>query len=343
VPEWQQRWDEVVAKARQEGKVVFAAPPEVANEYRAGLRRFTEQYGIEVETRTPGTSELPQIVVRECGVNRQTFDVLQGGMSEAFEVLPRGCIAPVKPLLILPEVADPAHWRGGFHKFNDPDGQYLFQMGEHVSGVLIYNTERVKREDLRAGRDLLKPELKGKMATLDPRVSGAGRGAATYFYEVLGPDFIRQLYLGQDLARTNDHRQLAEWIARGTHLVGIGAVDRSVEPLVKEGLPIGLTAPDDLPGYLSGGSTVVKAIKDPPHPNAQIVLINWLASKEGQRLMMEALEQPTRRVDVPVPESIPAHRLPQPGVSYELDSYEFAYYTERRQETTRALLQILGR
>ena len=340
---WQQQWDEVVAKARQEGKVVFAAPAEASNEYRAGLRRFSEQYGIEVETRTPSAGDLPQIVMRECGANRQSFDVLQGGMSEAFEVYPRGCIAPVKPLLILPEVADPANWRGGFLKFNDPDGQYLLQMGEHVSGALIYNTERMKPEELRTGRNLLKPELKGRMATLDPRVAGAGRGAATYFLEVLGPDFIRDVYVGQDLARTNDHRQLAEWIARGVYLVGLGAVDRSVEPLMKEGLPIGLMAPDDLPGYLSGGSTVVKAIKNPPHPNAQIVLLNWLASREGQRLMMEALEQPTRRVDVPVPESIPAYRLPREGVAYELDSYDFAYYTDRRQETTKTLLQILGR
>jgi hypothetical protein len=58
VPAWQQRWDDVLAKARQEGKVVFAAPAEVVNEYRAGLRRFTELYGIEVEVRGPSGSEV---------------------------------------------------------------------------------------------------------------------------------------------------------------------------------------------------------------------------------------------------------------------------------------------
>jgi ABC-type Fe3+ transport system substrate-binding protein len=271
------------------------------------------------------------------------MDVLQGGMSEAFEAYPKGCLAPIKPLLILPEVADPQYWRDGKIKFNDPEEAYFFELGQYVSGVLIYNTERLRPEELRTSRDLLKPELKGKIATHDPRVAGAGRGAATYYLDVLGPDFIRQLYFGQDVARTNDHRQLAEWVARGVHLVGIGAVERGIDPLRREGLPIGVMILSDVPGYLSGGTTVVKAIRNAPHPNAQIVLINWLASKDGQRLMMEALEQPTRRVDVPVPESIPAHRLPQPGVTYELDSYEFAYYTERRQETTRALLQILGR
>jgi ABC-type Fe3+ transport system substrate-binding protein len=343
-PAWQQQWDEVVAKARQEGRVVFAAPAEVANEYRAGMRWFTEQYGIEVETRTPSGSDVPQIILRECSVNRQTMDVVQGGMGEAFEVYPKGCLAPVKPLLIHPEVADPANWRNGYIKFNDPEGQYFFEMGQYVSGVLIYNTERLRPEDLRTSRDLLRPELKGKIATHDPRVAGAGRGAATYYLEVLGPEFIRQLYFGQDVARTNDHRQLAEWVARGVHLVGIGAVERGVEPLRREGLPLGVTMLSDVPGYLSGGSTVVKAIKNPPHPNAQIVLLNWLASREGQRLMMEALGQPTRRVDVEIPANeVPAYRLPQEGVTYDVDDYDFTFYTEHRPEAVRTLLQILGR
>jgi ABC-type Fe3+ transport system substrate-binding protein len=89
---------------------------------------------------------------------------------------------------------------------------------------------------------------------------------------------------------------------------------------------------------------VVKAIKNPPHPNAQIVLLNWLASREGQRLMMEALGQPTRRVDVEIPANeVPAYRLPQEGVTYDVDDYDFTFYTEHRPEAVRTLLQILGR
>ena len=36
--------------------------------------------------------------------------------------------------------------------------------------------------------DLLKPELKGKIASHDPRQAGGGRGLATYLLEVLGPE-----------------------------------------------------------------------------------------------------------------------------------------------------------
>ena len=39
-------------------------------------------------------------------------------------------------------------------------------------------------------------------------------------------------------------------------------------------------------------------LKNPPHPNAAKVFVNWLLSKEGQSAVTKALGQPTRRFDV---------------------------------------------
>src|SRR3954452_7730715 len=102
--EAQQRWDAVVAAARQEGKVVMAVPAEGADEYRGVLRAVGARYGFEVEGRAINASEVSQVLMRECGVGRQTLDVVQGGLSESFDVYPQGCLAPLKPQLILPEV-----------------------------------------------------------------------------------------------------------------------------------------------------------------------------------------------------------------------------------------------
>lgn len=38
--------------------------------------------------------------------------------------------------------------------------------------------------------------------------------------------------------------------------------------------------------------------KNPPHPNAAKVFVNWPLSKEGQELWGKAHGQPTRRLDV---------------------------------------------
>jgi len=39
-------------------------------------------------------------------------------------------------------------------------------------------------------------------------------------------------------------------------------------------------------------------VKNPPHPNAARVFVNWLLSKEGQELYVKVMHQSTRRVDV---------------------------------------------
>ncbi len=50
--------------------------------------------------------------------------------------------------------------------------------------------------------------------------------------------------------------------------------------------------------YVSMGNGGPVAIKNPPHPNAAKVLINWLLSKEGQEIYSLAQGQATRRLDV---------------------------------------------
>jgi iron(III) transport system substrate-binding protein len=339
---WQQRWDAVLAGARQEGKVVMAVPAEVADEYRAMLGSVGARYGFAVEARAINASEVTQVVMRECSMGRQTLDVLQGGLSEAFDVYPQGCLAPLKPQLILPEVTDPQNWRDGTLKFDDPEGAYMLQLGEAVYGPVAYNTERVQPEQISTSRDLLKPEFKGKITSYDPRRAGTGRGLSTYFLTTLGPDYVRQLYQGQEVASIADHRQLAESIARGAYWVGLAHVERGVEPLRREGLPIGIRELEDAPGYVTGGSTVVKIVNNAPHPNAATVLVNWLASRDGQKAMMEVLGQPSRRVDVAVPDSVAPYRLPKPGVDYA-DGYDFDFYTKTRPQAEQAVLEILSR
>jgi len=72
-------------------------------------------------------------------------------------------------------------------------------------------------------------------------------------------------------------------------------------------------------------------------------MLNWMASREGQRIMMEVVGQPTRRIDVEPTPNIPPYRLLEAGVRYEKDDYDYDFYTQRRPEATRALLEILGR
>jgi ABC-type Fe3+ transport system substrate-binding protein len=335
-------WEQVVAKARQEGKVVLGSGVGIPGFRQGVTSAFAKKFGIDVEFRILEGAELTTLVARECAAGRPSMDVLLGGLSELIAVYPKGCLAPAKPRLLLDEVVNPQNWKRGFLKWNDPEGQYFLQTADQVYGSIAVNSNHVKSKDIGSSKDLLKPQYAGKIASYDPRKSGAGQSDATYWLAILGEDHVRRLYVDQKVVYTSDHRQLAEWIARGVYLAGLGTVDRTVEPMRQEGLPIGIIPSlTDAPGYLTGGSSVLKIVKDSPNPNGATVLLNWLASKEGQEIFSEFTGHPSRRIDVGT-KGVPSHRIPSPALDY-LDTYTYEFYTKKRPEISKKLMELLGR
>jgi iron(III) transport system substrate-binding protein len=338
----QGNWEQVVAAAKKEGRVVLGSGVAIPA-FRQGMTSaFAKRFGIEVGLRALEGAELTTVASRECAAGRPSMDVLLGGLSELITLYPKGCLAPAKPRLLLEEVVSPQNWKAGRLKWADPEGQYLLQTSDQVYGSIAIYSSLVKPKDLASSKDLLKPEYSGKIASYDPRKSGAGQSDATYWLEVLGEDYVRRVFVDQKVTYTSNHQQLAEWIARGTYLIGLGTVDRNIEPMRHEGLPIGIVPSlTDAPGYLTGGSSVLKLVKDSPHPNAAAVLFNWLASKEGQEIFSESTGHPSRRTDVGT-KGVPSHRIPVAGVDY-LDTYTYDFYTKKRPEISKKLTELLGR
>jgi len=245
----------------------------------------------------------------------------------------------LKPRLILPEVVDPKNWKGGFLKWTDPENQYILQTVEYVSGAVFVNTDRVKPADMTSAKDLLKSEYKGKIVSHEPRRSGSGEGKAAYYLSVLGEDYVRNLYLGQKITFSRNHAQLLDWIVRGVYWIGLGLEDERVDMFRRERFPIAAVTQKDAPGYLSGDSSMIKLLKNAPHPNAASVLVNWLASKEGQEIFSRFAGRPSRRTDVDV--KVAEWLYPNPGFNY-LDTMDYEYYARKRPEVTKNLVQLLG-
>ena len=336
-------WDKILARARQDGRVTLGSNLGTP-EFRQGVTTaFAKRYGVTLEIRVLEGAELVAVAGRECAAGRASMDVLLSGLSELITLHPKGCLAPIKPKLLLPEVADGKYWRGGNLKFNDLEGQYLLQLSEFASfGRLLFNTDLIKPQELRTTADLLKPKFKGKIAGFDPRISGAGQATAAYLLTTFGEDYIRKLYLDQSVVYSTNHRQLSDWVARGNYFMALGVQERGFDPFMKEGFPLKvLNSLDDAPGYLLGGSGVVKVMKDSPHPDGAIVLLNWLASKEGQEIVSRTVDQPSRRVDVQL-DDVPFYLYPKPGVKY-LDTYSHDFYTKKRPEVMKVLANLLGR
>ena len=263
---------------------------------------------------------------------------------------PRGQIESMNGKLIDPEVLQPSVWRGGQPKLNEAgpapnlpaDFRCSLQTAEWVMTDLFANTSVIKPGEITSWKDLLKPQYKGKIAAFDPRRSGPGQTPVGYLAALFGHDYLKQLFIGQDVKLTADNRQLAEWVARGEFPIGIGLVQFAVETYRKQGLPIERVYPADGQGSLTGGFSVVMLIKNAPHPNAAQLFANWFASKEAQTIYEAQMMETSLRTDV-TGTNLPDYVRPRPGVAYPVDDYSYQHYSTIRVPAVEMLQKELQR
>jgi ABC-type Fe3+ transport system substrate-binding protein len=339
----QSRWEQVVRDAGREGSVTMIGP--VTQEIRVSLTEgFNRAYPDIAVEYTPGVlaSLVPQLRA-ELDRGKLGYDLVISGSANLLEN--KDLFEPIPPLLLTDEAKDESKWqssKGPGFKWDDQERQYVLQMSEWVSGYLLTNTRQVPPGTITTWQDLLKPEYKGKIAAHDPRGSGAGQAVASYLVYKLGEPFVLDLYKGQDVALTRDYAQIGDWIASGRYVAGIGQTSDRIEALRKENAPLSAYSLNDAPGQLSGGFSVVGAFRaaSMPHPNAAIVFLNWLLTKDGQYALNLPQLQASLRQDVPR-DYVPDYITPKPGVEY-VDTYG-EDFVPIRQRTGQQVAAIIGR
>lgn len=338
---WQKRWEEIVAAAKKEGTVVVTMSSMGADTRPLLTEAFMKQFGLKLELMGLPGADAAALVEREGQAGRTSVDVMVGGADEVLSLLPAGRLDPLRDKLILPDVVDVTKWRKKMLKFNDPEQRYLLQSSEYLPTDLIVNSSLAKPGSITSWKELLKPAYKDKMASFDPRRAGAGLSSASYLLEKFGAEFVKNLYIGQQVTYTADERQLVEWIGRGAYAVGLGTGSRQVEAVRKFGLPVERVFPADGPGYLTGGPSVLKLVKNAPHPNAAQVFLNWFLTKEAQEIYQRTVSTVSRRADVDMT-GIPDYVIPKEGVNY-MDTYTYEFIKESRPKLRKLLGELLGR
>jgi len=298
--DWKKRWEQTIEAGKKEGEVAIYGPHNPA--YQNIWALFQKSYPEIKFNFVPGKgSEHAQRIVAERRAGKFLADLLMGGSSTYASFAP-GTLAPLKPLLILPEVSDLANWFDGKLYFADPQNNAaLIISGEIGTRRGSYNTKLVDPKEIQSWWDLLQPKWKGKLVTFDPRVAGGGGETFLFFYytPALGQKFITRILTETDILITRDLQQGTDWLAQGKVAFQIGS-GQPVMKAKKQGLPVNLLPHPMKEGdIMGGGSCCMSVISKAPHPNATKLFVNWILSKEGQSAWQKYTEVNSLRVDIP--------------------------------------------
>lgn len=338
--DWQKTWDETLAAARKEGKVVILAPPD-AHVRQTLPAAFKERFGISLEYLSGRSSETAAKLRAERSAGIYSVDVVLAGIQTMSTVYHREkMLAPLKPALILPEVLDGSKWKKGKIWFADPEQQYVLRLFNTVNESFNINTQHVKPEDLRSIRDLLDPKWKGKISFMDPTVSGTGSNQAAQLYVQFGADFVKQLLVDQKPMISRDRRQLTDWLVRGVYPISFGAEDGELLRMRKQGFPVApMFSLSDMLGSVSGGDQI-GLLSNAPHPNAAKIFVNWMASKEGSEVFSRAFNMVPARNDIDEQRFLAPEVIPKPGVEY-FDPYEWEFTVTTKEKARQWIKELL--
>ena len=321
-------WDDLVAAGKREGKVVVAGSPD-PRARQVITTGFKDRFGIEVEYIGGNPGDVSARIERERVAGQYNVDVMLAGGDTTFGTFyPKGLLEPIKPALLLAEVADGSLWKTGQPWFRDPEGQLVLQLFNTITTTITINLQAVSPADVPTAESLLDPKWAGKIAAHDPSINGGGAIVGAALYVSKGKDFVTTLYRDHKVALSRDNQQVADWLAHASYPIGLAASQSFLEPHIKAGLTFARPRLSDVKEAVSGGFGLVCLFDHAPHPNAARVFVNWIASKEGMAAYGRAIAQAPVRNDVAV-DWLEPELLPKPGVSY-VDTYEYKFQVQER-------------
>jgi iron(III) transport system substrate-binding protein len=332
--QWEGKWNDILAAAKKEGKVSVYhgwGPLVVQSVSEA----FPKKYGIEIEWAAGRGTDVVEKMRTEKTAGLKAVDVLGAGSTTLLvSARPQGLLASMEQFLMLPEVLDTKVWMGNKLPFIDKQ-KTAMALSARITNHILVNADMIKPGEILSVRDLLKPQYKGKVTVDDPSTSGAGNavlGSLGYHAWKSSDEALKFLkdLLANDAAITRDKRQHVEWVARGKYPIAFGANADPIAAFLEAGAKLEALVTKEATN-VTAGAGAIGVSSDPAHPNATIVFLNWLLSKEGQTAFMRGTHQPITRTDVAL-EGIHPIFTPNPKQEVYVEDEEFIRYRETLME-----------
>lgn len=285
-------WNKVLADARKEGGLNVYSFSMTGDIAVTVAKAFKSKYGIKVDVISGRGAEFLERIRTEQRVGQVAADIMEASSTHTLNLKSAGGTVSSKDL---PALREKDVWRVD-PLTADSEGHLLVQRSMFLSPWV--NTNLVKPgQEPKSYRDLAKPEWKGKILLSDPNVS---TGAYNVFWPLvdrnyLDMEFVRSLKT-QDLKYVPGTRDIARELSKGEMPFGLPVSDVDAASFVTEGAPIKAIALEE--GTVGNLSAMVR-VKNGPHPNATLLFMNWLLSRDGQAVYSKPLNLAPVRKDVP--------------------------------------------
>ena len=272
-PDREQR---ILAGAKREGKVAFYSGMIENQALRPIADAFKKKYPFMGVDYWRGDSRaLVQKALTERRAGRVTGDILEStGGAEA--LIKAGAIDP----FYSPSTA-------GFPKnYLDPNGMWVASRLDYFG--MAYNTRQVAAADVpKTYDDLLNPKWKGAIAWRADSEVGAGLFIAGVMREMgkqKGEAYLKRLASQAIVNYAGSARALVDRVGEGEYKIALEIYAH--HPLISKakGAPLDTQMLDPVPSALS----TIQLAKNAPHPNAAMLFIDFVLSKEGQEVLRAA-------------------------------------------------------
>lgn len=303
---WEVEWQATIVAAKKEGRLVYHAGDSAEPYFNEFGKKYPEIKVVRMLTRR-GSAVLNRVMA-ERRARVYVADVVHLGAGSGGRLANAGAFDAMGPFMILPEVLDKSAWFEGKHYYADEEQKFLFKYASFPGVDVSFNTKLVSPKKIKSYWDILDKQWKGKIITYDPNARGSR--LMTYFHNnpELGARYLTRLFTEMDIVASRDHRQIADWLARGKYAIALRTNPQTttLDQAKAQGLPVDWFVPGHFKEAvpISGGPSHIGVLNQAPHPNAAKLFVNWFLSREGQLAVQNiSSKQPegvdSRRIDIP--------------------------------------------
>ncbi len=255
------------------------------------LETFGEKYGINVQVVSAGTGECLERIAAE--KDNPQADIMYGGMNYA-NSFNEDYVPLFEPYVAAGDDKLPE----AYQNFNGITTHYCLD----GSAALLVNVEEYEKlglniDEFKGYADLLRPELKGKIAMGDPANSSSAWAELTNMLLVMGKepydeaawDYVNDFIKNLNGIMLSSSSAIYKGVVAGEYVVGVSYEDPCVSLLVDGAKNVKLVYPEEGAVWLPAGIAI---IKNAPNMENAKKLVDWIISDEGQAEIAKTTARP---------------------------------------------------